>query len=107
ASERVRPEDVAAGADGSGVNPLRRLGVGVVPELGASPVREAGREQHGAVPAVEDERLPRAHPLDDLPAPRLHDVTAVAPSNALALTTANVESFASPSAPTPSATPGP
>src|SRR5207244_4130575 len=58
--------------------------------------RTARPQQPGAVAAVEDEDLARAHALADLPAARRHgDATlASTPTSVLALTTARVESLA-------------
>src|SRR5262249_56549283 len=95
AAEGVGLADRAPGAEVAAVNPLPPRGRGVVPQPGARAVGEPRREQHGPAAAVEHECLARAHPLDDLPAARSHGATsAVAPTSALALTTARVESLA-------------
>src|SRR4030095_2267148 len=105
AAEGVRLDDLAAGAEVARVDAPHDVGVRVGPQLGTGAVRAPGREQHGAVTAVEDERLAGADPVDDLPAARLHEATsAVAPTRVLAFTTARVESLASPSAQISSAT---
>ena len=93
ASERVGLDDVAAGVEVALMDPADDVGVGVVPQLGAGAVQEPGGEEHGAVPAVEDERLAAANALDDFPAACLHRATPT-PSSCLALTTACVESLA-------------
>src|SRR5262249_42582570 len=95
AAERVGLDDVAAGAEVAAVNTAHDVGVGVVPQLRARAVPEPRREQHRPVAAVAHEHLTAAHPLDDLPPPRLHDATPpAAATSALALTTARVESLA-------------
>src|SRR5207247_2144780 len=78
------------------VGPRDDVGVGVVPQPRAGAVGEARREQHGAVPAVEDEDLARVDALEDLAPARRHDRAASAstPTSVLALTTARVESLA-------------
>src|SRR5206468_2029194 len=94
AAEGAGRADLAARVAVALVDPSHDVGVGVVPQLGTGAVREARREQHGAVAAVEDEDLARAHALADLPAARRHgDATlASTPTSVLALTTARVES---------------
>src|SRR5947208_3273497 len=100
AAEGVGLDDLAAGVEVAFVDPLHDLGVGVVPQLGAPTVGEARGEEHGAVPAVEDEDLARADAFEDFPAARRHGATSAStPRSVLALTTARVESFAYPSAP--------
>src|SRR5439155_9724654 len=98
AAERVGLDDVAARVEIALVDAGHDVGVGVVPQLGARAVEQAGREQHGAVAAVEDERVSGLDALHDLPAARLHAETAT-PSSIFAFTTASVESLAEPSAP--------
>ena len=95
AAERVRLDDMAAGAEVARVDAPDDVGVRIVPQLGAGAVGEPGREEHGAIAPVEHERLAPADPVDDLPAARLHEATpAAAPTSALAFTTASVESLA-------------
>src|SRR3989442_1202662 len=93
ATERVGLDDVAAGVDIPLVDRADDVGVGVVPQLRTGAVGETGREEHGAVAAVEDQRLALADALEDLPAAGLHRATST-PSSSLARTTASVESLA-------------
>src|SRR5213596_1425899 len=86
AAERVGLDDVAARVKIALVDAGHDVGVGVVPQLGARAVEQAGREQHGAVAAVEDERVSGLDALHDLPAARLHAETAT-PSSIFAFTT--------------------
>src|SRR5207253_1777066 len=92
-AERVRLDDVAARVEVAAVDAGHDVGVGVVPQLGTGAVEQAGREQHRAVAAVEDEDLPHLDALDDLPTTRGH-AGSVTPSRCLAFTTAIVESLA-------------
>src|SRR5207247_10580574 len=66
-AERVGLDDVATGVEVALVDARDDIGVGVVPQLGTGAVEQTRREQHGAVPAVEDEALPRPHALHALP----------------------------------------
>src|SRR5207249_8594341 len=95
AAKGVRLDDLAAGVEVALVDGPHDVGVGVVPQLGAGAVRQARREQHRAVAAVEHEPLAGPHPLEHVPAARLHEAAAAAtPTRALAFTTASVESRA-------------
>jgi len=57
------------------VDPGHDVGVRVVPQLGAGPVEEARREEHGAVAAVEHERLAGLDPGQDLAPAAAHWTT--------------------------------
>src|SRR5262249_33970719 len=95
AAERIGLDDVAASVEVAPVDAGHDVGVGVVPQLGTGPVEQAGGEQHRAVAAVEDQRLPGPDTRENLRPPRRHRPTsAVTPTSWLAFTTASVESFA-------------
>src|SRR5262249_56948210 len=94
--ERVGLDQVRARVEISLVDPANHLGVRVVPKFRARAVPQACGEERGPVAAVEHEDLARANTLHDLPAASAiaHHALTGTPSNALARTTAIVESFA-------------
>src|SRR5207245_5061630 len=85
AAEGVGLVEVRAGLEIAVVNPAHDGCVRVVPELRAAAVAESGREEGGAVAAVEDETLARLGTLDYFPAARSgHQVAAATPRRSLA-----------------------